>query len=237
MVFSWTTFTSIEPWSRAVPSGSNTRNPVPLAHFGMSHGCCWTTPGNTPLAEVALTASPPRPQLIERVRPLLGGLVPSLHLVAEGVLGADATIDFVGVEPSGRVVLVLVGNETDDLELVGRALAQRAWVEPRIRDWIQLAPNLGIRLGAGVRAVLLCSSFRAETAAAVSSLGSEVVSLARYHCFRRGAEIEILLEPLSRKIQQQATAPLPEPAALPSFRTALTDEDLGLTVDELAELE
>ncbi len=189
------------------------------------------------MAEVALTATPPRPQLIERLRPLLGGLVPSLHLVAEGVLGADATIDFVGVEPSGRVVLVLVGNDGDDLELVGRAPAQRAWVEPRIRDWIQLAPNLGMRLGAGVRAVLLCPSFRAETEAAAFSVGSEIVSLARYHCFRRGAELEILLEPLSRNTQQRATAPRPEPTALPSFRTGLTDEDLDLTADERAELE
>jgi hypothetical protein len=157
-------------------------------------------------------------------------------LVAEGVLGADATVDFVGVEPSGRVVLVLVGNEGDDLELVGRALAQRAWVEPRIRDWIQLAPNLGMRPGAGVRVVLLCPSFRAETAAAASSVGTEVISLARYHCFQRGAEFEILLEPLSRNTQHATTTP-PEPTTLPSFRTGLTDEDLGLTADEHAELE
>ena len=203
----------------------------------MLHGCCWTTSGSTPLAEVALTATPPRPQLIERLRPLLGGLVPSLQLVAEGVLGADATIDFVGVEPSGRVVLVLVGNDGDDLELVGRALAQRAWVEPRIRDWIQLAPNLGMRPGAGVRTVLLCPSFRAETAAAAISVGTEVVSLARYHCFRRGTEFEMLLEPLSGNTHQQATAPTPETATLPSFRTGLTDEDLGLTANERAEFE
>ena len=194
-------------------------------------------PGNTPLAEVALTATPPRPQLIERLRPLLGGLVPSLYLVAEGVLGGDATIDFVGVEPSGRVVVFLVGNEGDDLELVGRALAQRAWVEPRIRDWIQLAPNLGMRPGAGVRALLLCPSFRAETAAAASSLGSDVISLVRYHCFQRGAEIEILLEPLSRNTPQRETAPPADPATLPSFRTGLTDEDLDLTAGERAELE
>jgi len=189
------------------------------------------------LAEAALTATPPRPQLIERLRPLLGGLVPSLYLVAEGVLGGDATIDFVGVEPTGRVVLVLVGDAGDDLELIGRALAQRAWVEPRIHDWIQLAPNLGMRPGAGVRAVLLCPSFRAETAAAACSVGAEVVSLARYHCFRRGAEFEILLEPLPQNTRQQATGPIPEPAAVPSFRTGLTDEDLGLTADERAEFE
>jgi hypothetical protein len=189
------------------------------------------------LAEVALTATPPRPQLIERLRPLLGGLVPSLYLVAEGVLGRDATIDFVGVEPSGRVVLILVGERGDDLELVGRALAQRAWVEPRIRDWMQLAPNLGMRPGAGVRVVLLCPSFRDETAAAAVSVGTDVISLARYHCFRRGAELEILLEPLSHNTPQRETPPIAEPATLPSFRTGLTDEDLGLTADERAELE
>jgi hypothetical protein len=227
---------SIEPASRAAPSDSNIHNLVLLARFGMSHGCCWTTPGSTPLAEVALTATPPRPQLIERLRPLLSGLVPSLYLVAEDILGVDANIDFVGVEPSGRVVLVLVGEGGDDLQLVGRALAQRAWVEPRIRDWIQLAPNLGMRPGAGVRAVLLCPSFSAEAAAAAESVGTDVVSLARYHCFRRGVDVEILLEPSPRPGETQETA-RPEPAALPSFRTGLTDEDLGLTADERAELE
>ncbi len=189
------------------------------------------------MAEVALTATPPRPQLIEHLRPLLSGLVPSLYLVAEGVLGGDATIDFVGVEPTGRVVLILVGEEGGDLELVGRAVAQRAWVEPRIRDWMQLAPNLGMRPGGGVRTVLLCPSFRDETAAAARSLGTDVISLARYHCFRRGTELEILLEPLARDTPQQETTPRAEPAALPSFRTGLTDEDLGLTADESAELE
>jgi hypothetical protein len=189
------------------------------------------------LAEVALAATPPRAQLIERLRPLLGGLVPSLYLVAEGVLGGDATIDFVGVEPTGRVVLILVGEEGDDLELIGRALAQRAWVEPRIRDWIQLAPNLGMRPGGGVRTLLLCPSFRDESAAAALSVSTEVVSLARYHCFRRGVELEILLEPLPRKTPQHETAPRSERAAVPSFRTGLTDEDLGLTADERAELE
>ena len=109
----------------------------------MSLGCCWTTRGKSPLADLTITEPPARSRLIEQLRPRLSELVPALQLVAEGLLAADTRIDFVGVEPSGRVVLILVGNPGEDLELVGRALAQRAWVESRVRDWVQLAPDLG----------------------------------------------------------------------------------------------
>jgi hypothetical protein len=195
------------------------------------------TRGITPLADLSFTAPPSRLQLVEQLRPRLGEIIPSFHLVAESMLGADSLIDFVGVEPSGRVVVILLGAEGEDLEMIGRALAQRAWVEPRIRDWIKLAPNLGARLGAGVRVVLLCASFHPETEAAAAALGPNTIHLARYRCLRDSNSLEIVLEPSS-----QASIPPPPPnrptaSNLPPFRTGLTDDDLDLTTRERSDLE
>jgi hypothetical protein len=155
--------------------------------------------------------------------------------LAEDVLGAEAPIDFVAIDPSGRVVLLLVGDEGDDLELVARGLAQRAWVEPRLRDWLQLAPSLGIRPEAGVRVVLLSPSFRAETLAAARALGPEAPVLAHYRCVRNSAGVEALVELLTPHPDAPAAGSTPPQPS--GFRTGLTDRDLGLTPEEQREFE
>lgn len=189
------------------------------------------------MADLALAQPPRRSQLTEGLRARLGEVVPALQLIAEGVLGADSSIDFVGVEPAGRVVLILIGEEGDDLELIGRAVAQRAWVEPRIRDWVQLAPNLGVRPGAGVRAVLLCPAFGHATQAAAAALGSEVVSLVRYHYLQNRGNFEILIEPITREAPHGSIPRRPDRSDAPPFRTGLSHEDLGLTAEEYVEFE
>jgi hypothetical protein len=191
----------------------------------------------TRLADLTLAEPPRRPQLIEELRTRLSEVVPALRLIAEGVLGADSSIDFVGVEPTGRVVLILVGEEGDDLELIGRAVAQRAWVEPRIRDWIQLAPNLGVRPGAGARAVLLCPSFRRETETAAAALGDQAVSLVRYRSLLNGGALQILIEPIDREVAGGSNPPRPDRTGVPAFRTGLSHEDLELTEEEYGEFE
>ena len=130
-----------------------------------------------------------------------------------------------------------VGEEGDELELIARAVAQRAWVEPRVRDWIQLAPTLGVRPGAGVRTVLLCPSFRHETEAAAAALGDQSVSLARYRCLSNGGNLEILIEPITRAVALRPTPPRPDQSGRPAFRTGLNHEDLGLTAEEYVEFE
>jgi hypothetical protein len=203
----------------------------------MSRGYCSKTRRATHLADLALAEPPSRSQLIEGLRARLAEVVPTLRLIAEGVLGVDSSIDFVGVEPTGRVVLVFIGEDGDDLELIGRAIAQRAWVEPRIRDWVQLAPNLGLRPGAGARAVLLCPSFRYETEAAAAALGNQTLSLVRYRYLQNGGNLEILIEPITRDVARGSTAPRPESTGAPPFRTGLSHEDLGLTAEEYVEFE
>jgi len=208
----------------------------------MSRDYCSKTHRTTRLADLTPAEPPRRPQLVEGLRARLGEVVPTLRLIAEGVLGADASIDFVGVEPTGRVVLVLIGEEGDDLELIGRAIAQRAWVEPRIRDWVQLAPNLGVRPGAGARAVLLCPSFRHATEAAAAALGDQAVTLVRYRCLRNRGNLEILVEPIARAAARGPALPKADGSkaagsGAPPFRTGLSQEDLGLTAEEYVEFE
>ena len=136
------------------------------------------------------------------------------------------------------LALILMGEEGEDLELVGRGLAQRAWVEARLCDWLQLAPDLGLRADARVKALLECPSLRPETLAAAGQLDPEILGLAVYRCVRNGASIETLVEPVT-VTPPEAEAPVdePEPLPVPSFRTGLSDSDLGLSSEERSELE
>jgi len=181
------------------------------------------------LPDLALTAPPPRPELLRQLRLRLADAAPGLRLVAEGLLGVDSPIDFVGIDAEGRAVIVLVGDPGGDLELVTRGLAQRAWVEPRLRDWLQLAPHLGVRPDAGVRLLLLCPGFRAESRAAAAGLGAHAPELILYRCVRNGASVDALVEPLDN-------APSARTAAAP-FRTGLTDADLGISPEERREFD
>jgi hypothetical protein len=171
--------------------------------------------------------------------------------IAEDILGEEARIDFAGLEPTGRIVLVFVGE--DDLGLIGRSLAQSAWVEARVPDWIQLAPALGIRPGAGVRSVLVCPNFANETRAAARAVGEHRIALAEMRGLRGEAPAGIDLGAAA------ATTPIPvspnpvpafsvsridgpdphgaSPDPVPTFRTGLTDADLGLSADEHADLD
>lgn len=198
------------------------------------------TPGSKPLSDLRLISPPPRPDLLGQLRGRLGHAVPGSRLLAEGLMGADAPIDFVALEPGGRVVLILVGDHGQDLELVGRGLAQRAWVAMRLGDWIQLAPNLGLRPDSQVRVLLLCPSHSPETRAAVRAIGPDVMALAIYRCVEDGAGFEVLVEHVvADEPEARATAPRRSPATTPTppFRTGLTDADLGLTPEERREFE
>jgi hypothetical protein len=187
------------------------------------------------LPEIAFTPLPPRADLLRLLRGRLHELVPGLRILAEGLLGADARIDFVGVETSGRVVLVMVGGEADDLALVARALAQRAWVEARLRDWVQLAPGLGLRPEAGVRVWLLAPRFQGESLAAARAAGS--IALAVYRCVRNGGSpADVLLEAVGEAGEDAAPA-TPAVRAPAQFRSGLDEADLGLTAEERREFE
>jgi hypothetical protein len=194
------------------------------------------------LPDLRLVTAPPRDELLDLLRARLSDVVPGLRLLARGLRGAaESPIDFVGVEPSGRAVLVLVGGADEDLELIGRALAQRVWAEARLGDWLQLAPESGIRPEAGLLVQLLCPSFRHEARLAARALGPERVALGTVRFVRGALGIEPLLERIiddtpARRAGDGA-APLAEAPPLEDFRTGLDDAQLGLTEAELAEFE
>jgi len=194
--------------------------------------------------------SVPREELLQLLRHRIADAVPEGRLIAEGILGAESRIDFVAVEPSGRLAIVVVGETGEELEAIGRALAHRAWVEARLPDWLQIAPELGANALAGVCAYVLCPSFSADARTAAGALGGSTLRLVRYHFVRNGSGLEILVEkpPLPNVTSADLTGPemtskergQAQPAESPPepvFRTTLTDADLGLSGDERSEFE
>jgi hypothetical protein len=172
---------------------------------------------------------------LRQLRPRIDEIAPGLRVVAQGLLGAESRVDFVGVEASGRVVLVIVGTVEDDLALIARALAQRAWVEARLRDWLQLAPGLGVRPEAGVRVWLLAPRFRTESLAAAQAAGG--IALATYRCVRNGGiGSDALVEAVAEADETAPPAASSERAPA-QFRTGLNDAELGLTVAERREFD
>jgi hypothetical protein len=165
---------------------------------------------------------------------------PPLRILAEEVLGADSTIDFVAVDPGGRIVLVLIGDNEDDAALLTRGLAQRAWVKPRLRDWLQLGPSLEISASAPVVAALLSPIFSPETRAAAEAVGPEVVELWVCRCVRfapdqaGSAQASVLLEALSTRTRTATEPPLPSGGG-GRFRSGLSEDDLGLSPEEVRE--
>jgi hypothetical protein len=197
------------------------------------------------LPELSLAPPPPRAELLRQLRARLADAAPGLRVLAEEVLGEQGTIDFVGGLPDGRAALVLVGEAGEDLRLVARGLAQRGWLEPRLRDWLKLAPDLGLRPELGVQVVLLCPAFGPESRAAARALGAAAPLLASYRCVRDGRGVEPLVERLAEGGPAAQPPPLhiaPEPRRagrqpLPPFRTGLSEAEIELTPEEQREFE
>jgi hypothetical protein len=191
-----------------------------------------------PEGDLRYVTALPRPELRKALR-RAQVFDPPLRILAEDVLGADSSIDFVAVDPDGRVILVLIGEDGKDRELLTRAIAQRAWVRPRIRDWLQLAPNLELSESAPVVASLLCSSFSADTRTAAADLGPDVLDLCTLRCVRNGSEATVLLERLAPP-DPTAGVPIavdPPPQRGTRFRSGLSAEDLQLTPEEIREFD
>ena len=178
-----------------------------------------------------LTAAPPPEQRRLALRDALEAIVPGWRPLARNLLGADARIDWVGRDGEGRCVIVLVAEAGDDPGLVAQGLAQREWVAARLADWAQLAPDSGLRPGAGVQVVLLAPRFASATRVAVRALSDPGLRLALLRFVHNGAGVSPLLEPL----EDGDGAPAGREAT--GFRSGLSAADLDLTPDERADLE
>jgi len=183
------------------------------------------------LSDLRLTTLPAPEERRRVLRDALASLVPGWQPLAENILGADARIDWVGRDNQGRCVLAMVGRGGDDLALVARGLAQRDWVAARLPDWIQLAPEAGLRADAEVRVVLLAPHFQPAALAAARAVGSGL-RLALLRFVENGAGIGALIEALSPS--GHAEPPAREGAG---FRSGLSPADLDLTAEERAEFE
>jgi hypothetical protein len=178
----------------------------------------------------------PRPELRAALR-RSSPFEPPLEVLAEDVLGAEGVIDLVGVDPEGRVVAVLVGEPGQDRELVTRGIAQRAWLRPRLRDWLKLQPALPFQPEAPVSAWLLCASFCPDTVTAAADLGTDFVELFTFRCVQNGSEAAVLVDRVSAPRPVRPRVPTPSPGPGSRFRSGLSEQDLGLSPEEIADFE
>ena len=190
-----------------------------------------------------------RGKLRSSLRRQLEQMQPPLRTLAENVLAEGSRIDLVARDPLGGLVVILIGEAGQDLALLTRALAHRCWVEQRIPDWLQLAPEL--ELSSEVHALALCPEFRPETIAAARAI-QPLVRLSRFRSLADCADPLLLepvdLEPLEKPaiapaLTPAATPPAPQPAPAPrdppshpgEFRSGLSESDLQITPDERRE--
>jgi len=145
-------------------------------------------------------------------------LTPPLETIVEDVLGLVSRIDLVTRDPDGAVTVVLVAQPGEDLARLGEGIAQRVWLEPRLADWNQLAPHLGLAVDAGVRLLLAALRFDDRTRAAAAALGRDQVRLAEL--LPRG-DLDVDLRLLELGSEPQPPGPAPRRDS--GFRTGLRD--------------
>jgi hypothetical protein len=178
-------------------------------------------------------------RLRSRLRQGLAKLEPGLRVLAEDVLGLETSLDLVGADASGRLVLVLVAEPGRELEAIADALAQSCFLAPRVKDWRKLAPELPLDPERGVRALVVSPDFCARARAAAEAIGRERIELVRSRPATHDGAGELEL----RRATEGAAQPLAErsprwPAGEgeSAFRTGLGDADLGLCPAERAAL-
>jgi len=176
------------------------------------------------MSEGPARVPPERSQLLRQLRSLLPRLTDPLEIVAEQILGLDSRIDFVAKDRRGQVVLVSLADRGSDLRALADSLAQRSWVEPRVGDWLKLAPQLGLRPELGVRVLLLASHLDPRTIAAARSVEGPVIDLGLCRPIPNGAGIEIWVDLLDTPPPAPITVTRP---AASRFRTGLHPEDFG----------
>ena len=180
---------------------------------------------------------PERAQLLRGLAAQISRLDTPLRVLAEDVLGLDSAIDVVAVDTHDRVVLILVSEDPDDLGLFTRGLAQRAWLSARLPDWLKLAPGLAVRADAEVRLLLLAPDHPISSRAAAASLEAGGVELLRYGWLSDGGRKALWLENTETRPTAASPTPTRTPSVPPSsFRSGLSERDLGLTPEELREL-
>ncbi|MBW2424372.1 MAG: hypothetical protein JRG86_08990, partial [Deltaproteobacteria bacterium] len=168
------------------------------------------------MTELVWRGTPERPALRRAIRQSLLTLNPSLRFLAEDVLAESSAIDLLAIGEEHELVAIRIADAGGDLALLTRGLADRAWLRPRIVDWLKLAPELGLAPDAAIRSLLLCPDFGPETRAATRGLPEGHVELIRYRCLRDRGQLAVLLDPIrvsTTPCASQTHAPRPAPSA------------------------
>jgi hypothetical protein len=152
-------------------------------------------------------APPPRTRLLAGLGALLPSLPEPLYLVAEQMVGLEGEIDAVARDARGRAVAIRIAESGQDLAAFTDLLAQRDWLEPRLRDWLKLSPGLGLKPELGVAALLLAGEFDPRTVAAARSVREGDLRLARLLAFDWEGTLQLVLEPESPAARREP-APL-----------------------------
>ncbi len=99
---------------------------------------------------------------------------PPLDLLVEGLLGVEARIDWACRCPRGGVTLVHWAEPGHDLAGLTHLLAQLSWLEPRLADWQQLAPERNLDANRTPAGILLARTFSARAVLAANALGGAI---------------------------------------------------------------
>ncbi len=168
---------------------------------------------------------PERDLLRERLRLGLTQLGPTLRLVAESLCGEeDELIDWLAMEADGRAVVALLAPGPASAALLADGLAQRAWVAARLDDWRKLAPSLELSPRLRPRLLLVAADFPRRVRVAAREADASGIWLARHREADGGTSV---LERLDRGRACEPDAPSASPRSARSFRSGLSDEDLG----------
>jgi len=168
--------------------------------------------------------------LRRELRSQLGGLGVPLQILAEDVAGeSDERIAWIAMAPDGRACVVLVDPDGGDDALVARGLAQRAWVQARIADWLQLAPGLGARAELRPRLLLLAPEFSRLTRVAAREADPDgLLQLVRFRWSPTANGPVLRLDRLEPPPPGRPTPPAEDERPVASvFRSGLGERDFS----------
>lgn len=204
------------------------------------------------MADIEWQGEPERASLQRAIRHRLRRFDPGLRVVAENFLAEETPIDLLAIGAEGEIVSIRIAAQGDDASGFTRALADLSWLRPRLHDLLKLAPGLGLEPSAEPRALLFCPEFGGETLAAADNLPQRTLGLLGYRCFRQNGQLAVVFETSKPRAGEPrfasareglVSAPrapidppgrstngdgsLTQPPSPSTFRTGLTDADLG----------
>ncbi|MEZ4332855.1 MAG: hypothetical protein R3F35_13925 [Myxococcota bacterium] len=166
------------------------------------------------MAEPSLEGYGDRADLRRALAVEIAAVRSDLRLVAEGFLGEESVMDGLAVGSEGELVSIRFAKPADDRATLTRALADLTWLRARRKDWLKLAPGLGIDPSVEPRAMVFCRSFSVESRAAVDNLPDHTVELWQCRGIDLAGQRRLLIEPVDARPASPTRRPGPVEAAV-----------------------